>query len=194
MQSSISGLAFFYIGAQSFISGIVWILLQFDDDVYSLLDLWHSLINLYWGFAWPLTSITFDINDWHQWQLQLHSTISPFVIDGNTHTPLVIMLFFFLSTYDINGKGNSPWFYLSFCSLGVLNLMMIVLVLISPFLSHEFTAIYSPYQYVVLSSILYLSPLLMYLMACGWRCFVVHNLPMSNILLQELPWSFIQQQ
>ena len=40
---------------------------------------------------------------WHQWKP--HSTISPFLIDGNNHAPLVIMVHFFLSPFDINGKG-----------------------------------------------------------------------------------------
>ena len=44
-------------------------------------------------------------------QCQPHSTISPFVNDGNHYTPLVIMLPLltrFLPPFDINGKGNSP--------------------------------------------------------------------------------------
>jgi len=52
--------------------------------------------------------LSFDINEnlldlWHQ--LEPCSTISPFVIDGNTYVPSIIMIIFFLSPFDINGKG-----------------------------------------------------------------------------------------
>ena len=68
--------------------------------------------------------IWFSLLDlWHQWQLD--STIPHFVIDGNTHAPPIIMLFFFLPPFDINGKGKSPWWYISPYSLDVLNLMLI---------------------------------------------------------------------
>ena len=40
---------------------------------------------------------------WHQWKP--NETIFPFLIDGNTHVSLVIMLLLFLSPFDINGKG-----------------------------------------------------------------------------------------
>ena len=63
------------------------------------------------------------LDPWHQWKS--HSMMSPFVIEDNTHAPPFIILFFFLSPFDINGKGISPWFYLFLCSLSLFNLMLI---------------------------------------------------------------------
>ena len=72
----------------------------------------------YRGFAWPLLDpsrgfvglVILLLSLLHQWYPR--STISPFVIDGNTRSPLVIMLplssclfYFSLSPFDINGKG-----------------------------------------------------------------------------------------
>ena len=74
--------------------------IMFGQGELIIFYLW-SLLTSYQGSAWLLTSMIFDIIDWHQWQLQLYPAISPFVIDGNIHTfflalaPPIIMLYFF---------------------------------------------------------------------------------------------------
>ena len=45
--------------------------------------------------------------------------MSPFVIDGNTHAPPIIMFLLFISPFDINKKGNYPQQYLSPYALDV---------------------------------------------------------------------------
>ena len=78
--------------------------------------------------CWTHLGATLTFDHGHQWLTSMTTstflpTISPFVIDGNTHTlscspchhvaPPVIMLFqlplSFISPFDINGKGNAFW-------------------------------------------------------------------------------------
>ena len=120
----------------------------YNIDLYSYLDLsklfvaipswpmllYQQLLDPSWGFfwLWPWSSMI-DIND----NFKFWPTISPIVIDGNTHTlslsppiimllplslcslslaPPVIMLLplswcssIFISLFDISGKGNAFW-------------------------------------------------------------------------------------
>lgn len=112
-----------------------------------------------------------------------HSIITPFFIDGNICSPLVIMLFFFLSPFNINGKGNYPY---------AISLPILLLCLECFLTYHHFSLmnwlLSSPsinmlVTMLLISSILYLSPLLIYLMVCDWRCLFLHILPLSKILL-----------
>lgn len=91
-------------------------------------------------------------------QRQLISTISSFFIDGNTHAPPVIMIFFHLSQFDINGKGNSHLCYFSlfyFCAYSWCS--HITIYLMNLLLSSPPIDVLMPV--VLLSSILYLFPL-----------------------------------
>lgn len=97
---------------------------QGQPTIFHIRDFTHKLLH---EFFFKLMMICFSLlmmccysllYFWHQWQP--HSTISPFLIDGNTHAPLVIMLIFFLSPFDTNGKGNSPWQYLFPRALAIL--------------------------------------------------------------------------
>ena len=65
--------------------------------LFKVMMIFFSLLMICWCYFLDL---------WHQWQP--HSIISPFIIDGNTHAPPIIMFIFFLSPFDINAKGNTP--------------------------------------------------------------------------------------
>ena len=124
-----SDLQSFNLGIQSFKSGPAQFFLQLDDDhIWGSLFHIGAFLRLtlsYWGFLDLLFAylnsssldlslcLTFDTiknlthqSLWHIWQSpchqwqQIHSTISHFVIDGNTHTPpFIIVLSFSCSPY-----------------------------------------------------------------------------------------------